>query len=311
VKKATVPREPVLSRRVRRGSARESRRLVRARSFAQSSAIAIIKGAARLILREHLKSPFHGPVLCLGVPDFYLTHKELRQALGQPADDADGSLVQAKQFFEALGIGEITSIDIPGSHLTPDLIHDLNRPFPQELLGRFNLVIDPGTMEHVFDVRAGLTNVVRALAVGGTTVHFVPIYSYNGGYFSINPNVMHDFYNTNGFADVRSFIVMYDRFRPSAGRTRCYPYGPVMEPRHALADGDQVRYSPHLLLFARKTSEPSEIAIPIQHEDEGGSSETAKRIARRFLGPALTTYLAGRVRREIQLRRSRRVSFWI
>jgi hypothetical protein len=265
-----------------------------------------------LILREHASSPFHGPALCLGVPDFYLTRRELRRALGQDETGADDTEVPATEFFAAIGIRDITSVDIPGSVHAPDLIHDLNQPLPAKLLDRFGLLVDPGTMEHVFDVRAGLTNVVRALAVGGTVIHFVPIYSYNGGYFSINPNVMHDFYTVNGFADVRSFVVMYDRYRPFGGRSRVYRYGPALEGRHALADGDQVRYSPHLLFFARKTRPVTEIAIPIQHEAEPSARRRLAGVwLRRIFGPKLTTYVAGHVLRALQLRRSRRNSFWI
>src|SRR5437899_4151427 len=215
--------------------------------------VALIKAAARLILREHARMAFRGPVLCLGVPDIYLTRKELRASLlDGPVSTPEDGFVTDTEFFEAMGIHDRTSIDIPGSANRPNLIHDLNQPIPADLRGRFNLVIDPGTMEHVFDVRTGLTNVVHALAPGGTVIHFVPIYSYNGGYFSINPNVMHDFYEANGFTDIRSYVIMWDRYRPFRGRSRCYPYGPVMRARHALADADQWRYTPHLLFLARK-----------------------------------------------------------
>ncbi len=304
--------EPSAPQALWRLSGRPVRPLHSRRERRHTVDIAIIKSAARLILREHAKSSFHGPLLCLGVPDFYLTRRELRLALGEENADKDDSLVPAREFFEAIGISEMTNIDIPGSEHAPDLIHDLNRPFPPTLIGRFGLVVDPATTEHVFDVRAGLTNIVRALDIGGSVIHFVPIYSYNGGYFSINPSVLHDFYGANGFSDLRSYIVMYDRFRPFSGRSRCYPYGPVTAPRHALADHDQIRYSPHLLFFARRARALDEVVIPIQHEPEMTASRRfAGRALRRLLGRSLATYLAGRVRREIQLRRSRRLSFWI
>jgi hypothetical protein len=266
-----------------------------------------------LIVREHAKSAFRGPVLCLGVPDIYLTHDELNACLPQGRDPhAGGSFVTAAEFLDALGVHEVTSIDIPGSEHPPDFLHDLNRPLGPEFEERFNLVIDPGTMEHVFDVRSGLTNVTRSLAIGGAVIHFVPIYSYNGGYFSINPSVLHDFYGANGFADIRSYIIMWDRYRPFTGRSRCYPYGPVMAARHALADHDQCRFTPHLLFFARKVARAAEVTIPIQHEHRPVRPQRrAGKLLRRVLPPALATYLVAMIRREAQLRRSRRESFWI
>ena len=152
--------------------------------------MALIKAAARLLIREHARRRFGSPVLCLGVPDVYLTGHELRDALsasglGDPGTvGANGALVDAATFFDALGLRERTSIDIPGAHIPPDRIHDLNTPLPPDLRERFGLVVDPGTTEHVFDVRAALANIVVALRVGGAVIHLVPIYSYNGGYFS-------------------------------------------------------------------------------------------------------------------------------
>ena len=37
------------------------------------------------------------------------------------------------------------------------------------------------------------TNIVGVLKVGGTSVHRAPIYMYNGGYYSMDPIVLHDF----------------------------------------------------------------------------------------------------------------------
>ncbi|OLC53540.1 MAG: hypothetical protein AUH85_13960 [Chloroflexi bacterium 13_1_40CM_4_68_4] len=275
--------------------------------------MALIKAAARLILRARTSYIFEGPALCLGVPDIYLTRRELAAENGVPAaSGANDTVVTASEFIEALGVREVTSVDIPGSEHSPDVIHDLNVPFPPELTERFGLVIDPGTTEHVFDLRSALTNVVRALRPRGVVIHFVPIYSYNGGYFSINPNVMHDFYEANGFTDIRSYVIMWDRYRPFRGRSRCYPYGPVMRARHALADADQWRYTPHLLFLARKRDARRDIAIPIQHEDHGSRTpRLAGRIVRRLLPAGVATYLIAFVRRQVQLRRTRAHSFWV
>lgn len=276
--------------------------------------MAIIKAAARLILRERASYAYAGPVLCLGVPDIYLTPAELRKSSSYAGDietDASGSFVSARSFFAALGLADITSIDIPGSSIAPDHIHDLNRPLPDALAGRFGLVVDPGTTEHVFDIRAGLSNIVHALRPGGVVVHFVPIYSYNGGYFSINPNVLHDFYLANGFLDVRSFVLMWDRYLPFAARTRCYPFGPVLAGRHALADRDQCRFTPCLLFFARRGEARDEIVVPIQQHAQSREPQPLGRLLRRVLPDSVFLYLKSWVRREVQLRRSRRTEFWI
>jgi len=278
--------------------------------------MAIIKAAARLILRERVRYAYQGPVLCLGKPDIYLTPAELRAEAGYDGGidvDSEGRFVLDQSFFAALGLTDVTSIDIPGSTLAPDRIHDLNRPLPNDLTARFGFLLDPGTTEHVFDVKAGLSNIVHALRPGGVVIHFVPTYSYNGGYISINPNVLHDFYEANGFIDIKSFLIMWDRYRPFATRTRCYPYGSILKSRHALADYDQCRFTPHVLLFARRGEPREEITVPIQHEDHGPSRppRAVGRLARRVLPEGAVLYAAAWLRRQAQLRRSRSTSFWI
>jgi hypothetical protein len=282
--------------------------------------MAIIKAAARLMIRERQHYAYQGPVLCLGEPDIYLTAAELQAETGfhgEVIPDADGRFVMARSFLSALGLNDVTSLDIAGCKLTPTRIHDLNNPLPADLLGRFGLVLDPGTIEHVFDLKMGLSNVVRALQPGGVAIHFVPIYSYNGGYLSINPNVLTDFYLSNGFADIKSFIIMWDRYRPFAARSRCYPYGPVLESRHALADWDQYRFTPHLLTFARRSYESDDIVGPTQHEVHGFNlppQPLVRPLVRRFgrLLPQDTAhFLRSWYYRYRQLHRSRETSFWI
>src|SRR5215831_5995704 len=244
--------------------------------------MALIKSAVKLILREHPNYRFSEPVLELGVPEIYATESEFRSWLPKLAnrefDVPPGQVristnkeaqnlrwVTSETFLKALGISEITSVDIPGCEHPPELIHDLNHPLPSALLNRFNLILDPGTIEHVFDFKMSLTNIVRALRVGGVIVHQVPVYDYNAGYLNINPNVMHDFYRLNGFADIKAYIIMWDQYKAFSGPNRCYEYSDVvLGGRNALSEYDLRRYAPFLLFFARKVHEKDKIEIPIQ-----------------------------------------------
>jgi hypothetical protein len=245
--------------------------------------VAILKAAAKLIVREHAQSNFVGPALSLGVPEVYATAAELRRWLRDygaagatlPEEEVETSTnkfgkrlgwVNGRTFFRALGFSGFDSLDLSGADYTPQIVHDLNSEVDRRYHSNYRFVLDPGTLEHVFDVRTCLTNIVRVLAVGGSVVHLVPVYSYNGGYYSINPNVLHDFYRLNGFGRLRAFLIMWDRYLPyTAHRTFCYTYREdVLGSRHALADWDQVRYAPHLLLFAAKEREVGALQAPLQ-----------------------------------------------
>jgi hypothetical protein len=255
--------------------------------------MAIIKSAVKLIIREHSNYGFSGPALTLGIPEIYATPDELYNwfpnLIGQPCtlkltdisittNETGQRLgwVTADTFFRSLGILDVTSVDIPSCEHQPDLIHDLNIPIPQNFSNRFNLVIDPGTIEHVFDIKTGLTNIVRALKIGGVIIQQVPVYSFNGGYYSINPIVLNDFYAANGFCEFKTYIIMWDRYRAYTGSHRCYQYQEkLFGGRHAIADYDQCRFSPHMLFFARKNEELPEIRIPLQFEGQYMTSTSA------------------------------------
>jgi hypothetical protein len=233
--------------------------------------------------------------------------------------------VSAATFFKALGLDDVVTVDIPGAEHAAAMTHDLNEPFPDSLRGRFKLVLDPGTTEHVFDVKTCFSNVVRVLAIGGTVIHQVPVYSYNGGYYSMNPIVLHDFYTANGFTDIRSYILMWDRYHPYTGVIRVYPYDEqVLGDRHALSDRDQVRFTPMLLTFARKRVNVDVIRSPLQYEGTyksggtrvGGSTALQQLVASTSMKIEQSNWhairsLKMRLGRAARLLRSRRKSFWL
>jgi len=308
--------------------------------------MAIIKPAVKIIVRENATYNFSGPALSFGVPEIYATYGELKQwfpeLTGQPCllKPAEVNLtlneigkklgwVTSDTFFKSLGISELLTIDIPGCEHEPDLLHDLNQPLPGHFLNRFNLILDPGTMEHVFDIKTGLTNIVRALKVGGIIIQQVPVYSYNGGYYSINPNVLNDFYRINGFSELKTFIIMWDRYHAYTGKHRCYEYNDeLLGGRHALADYDQCRFSPHMLFIARKTEDLAEIRVPLQYEghylvqQSDGFSKTnsewftktkrrASSLLNNILPFPLAFYLVSWLKRNLQWFRTRRKSSWV
>jgi hypothetical protein len=302
--------------------------------------MAIIKSAIKLIIREYANYNFQAPVLTLGVPEIYATASELEEwfkdATGKKSTIQSSNIenssnkiggqlgwVNAKTFFNLFDWSDVTSIDVPGSEYQPDMIHDLNQNIPLDLINKFNLVIDPGTIEHVFDVKTCLSNIINSLKIGGVVVHLVPIYSYNGGYYSINPNVLNDFYCSNGFSDIKSYIIMWDRYKAFTDkRSLCYEYSEeIMGSRHALTQGDQYRY---------KEKEVEEVKSPLQFSEEYGKqspentqnteeiNSSNKATLLKILSvlykifPFSTVfYLQSIVYRQLLSRKIRRSSFWI
>lgn len=106
-------------------------------------------------------------------------------------------LVETESLFKALGL-ELDCIDIHAPRGVERIV-DLNAPLPEDLLGRYRLVIDPGTIEHCFNIGQAMLNAARAMAVGGYIVHVNPLSMFNHGFYNLNPTFYYDFYGQNGF----------------------------------------------------------------------------------------------------------------
>jgi SAM-dependent methyltransferase len=128
--------------------------------------------------------------------------------VGVPYKGATSDVV----FFKLLGVTDIQALDYSDFE-TAEIVHDLNQPLPEELTSRFDLVLDSGTTEHVFDVRRVLMNIASLLKPGGRVIHISPTNNYvNHGFFQFSPTMFFDYYGVNGFTDLRGFIVEHDTY---------------------------------------------------------------------------------------------------
>src|SRR5207247_2037857 len=84
--------------------------------------------------------------------------------------------IQDSSLFKLMGFREVVNLDT-SDYEGAELVWDLNRPLPEELLaktGRFDLIIDSGCLEHIFNVPQVLKNFYRLAADDGVVIHIVP-----------------------------------------------------------------------------------------------------------------------------------------
>lgn len=92
--------------------------------------------------------------------------------------------------FGATAVVSIDASDYEGA----TYLHDLNHPVPDDLAGRFTMVLDGGTLEHVFDVPTALRNCMRMVAPGGHLLLVSPVNNEAGhGFYQFSPEL---FYRT-------------------------------------------------------------------------------------------------------------------
>src|SRR4051812_27201921 len=119
-----------------------------------------------MLLDEHHRHPFHGSVLELGRLTIHFTPDELAEWAReqhvqlQPLAEvglshepllASKGCLDDQSFFRLIGFDEVTSCDYSRWE-GADIEVDLNQPIPDDLKGRFDVVIESGTIQHIFNL---------------------------------------------------------------------------------------------------------------------------------------------------------------
>jgi SAM-dependent methyltransferase len=175
-----------------------------------------------LLLSEHRREPFTGPVLAYGKQTMNVVYDaaiRIFESLDLKVDPAGltdpppgDEVIDFARLVSMMGLGRLHVLDLSG-YEGADLIADLNQPVPPEYLNRFGLILDGGTMEHVFDIRQGMKNTADMLRPEGRAVHITPVNNYvNHGFVQVSPTLYHDYYVANGFDDVRGIMIVHPRF---------------------------------------------------------------------------------------------------
>ena len=177
-------------------------------------------------------------MLSLGYPDMLVTEPQLAKVLGAEAaaavefreDSASilgwhglagkmARVAETRSVLRALGV-EAEFVDIVASRGF-EIVLDLNHPAPPELLGKYDLVFDGGTLEHCFNVGQVMRNILGFAKVGGYILHVNPLNFFNHGFFNFNPTFYYDWYARSGHTLATPFYGMF---------------GPVLEPKVAPLD---------------------------------------------------------------------------
>lgn len=119
------------------------------------------------------------------------------------SDDTDHQethQLDCKILLQQLGATEVSVCGIEPSD-DIDFYLDLNECLAQELAGSYDLVIDFGTTEHVFNTSRALRSLSLMCRVGGTVICSAPCSNaVNHGYVSISPCLMDDIFDKDTYS---------------------------------------------------------------------------------------------------------------
>lgn len=109
---------------------------------------------------------------------------------------------------ECMGAGTVEAIDY-SAYEGAKYVHDMNLPIPESMVGRFDVVFDGGSLEHIFDFPTAISNVMRLVKVGGRAFISTPANNLFGhGFYQFSPELMFRiFAPENGFELLRVQLV--------------------------------------------------------------------------------------------------------
>jgi SAM-dependent methyltransferase len=178
------------------------------------------QAAMRLLLDECVRKRFSGSVATLGRQHIYfpfsllqasaeerqLVLSEVEVRLHREPALAKQKYISDETFLKAIGFTEVSSIDFSDFEQA-DILVDLNREIPLELHHRFDVIIDGGTLEHLFHLPQALKNLYSMLRPGGRIIHLNPAGNYiDHGFFTFSPTFFWDFYTANGYEVERAIL---------------------------------------------------------------------------------------------------------
>lgn len=170
-----------------------------------------INGVRLLLVAKSLGTDFKD-VVTIGRQGLYVTEKQLEDEFlffNMPYKEkavATGGGYSEK-LFALLGAQEIQSID-NSDYEAATITHDMNKPIPEELKRRFSVVVDAGTLEHVFNYPVAIKNCMELLKEGGTFISITPANNFMGhGFYQFSPELFFSIFTRgNGFSLLKLFI---------------------------------------------------------------------------------------------------------
>jgi len=201
----------------------------------------LARGAIKLIAETVRDHQITGRVLVIGKQDVWGTEKEvirwLRQCDLSPVPCATRislkpdllrlNFIQDTSLFQMMGFREVVTLDY-SDYEGAEIICDLNHPLPDGLVaksGLFDLIIDAGCLEHIFNVPQVLRNFYHLVGDRGTVIHILPSSNLvDHGFYTFSPTLFQDYYGANRWLILHHYF--FQTYPSYKTRWKIYEYKP-------------------------------------------------------------------------------------
>jgi SAM-dependent methyltransferase len=171
-------------------------------------------------------------------------------------------------FRDFLGSDVVCSVDAT-NYEGATMVHDMNGPFPEAVDCTQDVVIDGGTLEHLFHVPMALANCLRAVKVGGYFFSFTVANNFFGhGFYQFSPELFFRVLNEQyGFHIEQVVAIEYDS--PNIALSQNSRWYLITDPDIIRSRVTLVNRRPILLaLYARKVAHHHTLFPPYPQQSD-------------------------------------------
>ena len=155
--------------------------------------------------------------LTLGRQYLYVTKPEINEQISKfknvdlSPDSVDFLDEYCEPLLKILGSNHTDSMDF-SAYEKATIIHDLNTPVAANLKNKFSVVLDSGTLEHIFDFKTAVKNCMEMVEIGGHFIGITPVNNLMGhGFYQFTPELLFSVFSSqNGFQMVKMIIAACD-----------------------------------------------------------------------------------------------------
>ena len=175
---------------------------------------------------------------------------------------ADIKYVGDRQFISSLGYSSLDNLDIDDGE-GANVVADLNSHIPKKHVGKYDVVYNNGTLEHIFHTPNALGCVHDLLAPNGYAIHIGPANNYiDHGFYQFCPTLMIDYYTANNWKIHLCYLVNYNK--PLNADARYVPYNTRdFEADHLYGKMNEGRWG--ILFAAQKIEGATKGVVPTQY----------------------------------------------
>jgi SAM-dependent methyltransferase len=183
--------------------------------------------------------------------------------LSHRPDFAAKKYISRETLFQSIGFEKISALDYSDFEGAEYIFNLNSHELPEALREQFDVVINHGTMEHVFHIPNCLANIHNMLRIGGRVIHSSPSSNFmDHGFYMFSPTFFYDYYSANKWSIHSVQVVRVDPKYQEVDAPFFADYEPGIFDRISSGGLDSGAYGTYCIM--EKTVESTFAIIPQQ-----------------------------------------------